>query len=389
MKKAIFIAVISFIATTESRGQRRTGNDDLITVDVTQSSFPKKEMILQDFMDVEYIALETNDDFINQGVVMDIGKKTLIIRNRLDDGDIFVYDRTGKALQKINRKGQGGEEYTYITAIILDEDNGEMYVHSHYEGRIQVYDLYGKYKRSLHYKKNENEVFYSVIINYDRDNLIGYDSYNEEKKFVLLSKQDGHITKEIKIPYKEKKLLIKSLKTTNGETLAGPGPYRSISSYNGKWILLEVSSDTVFQLSPSDYSLRPFIVRTPPIQSMNPEDFLILRTMSDRYYFMEAIKNIYDFDTRVGFPRRFFLYDKREKSFFRYSVYNGDFSIRKEVYMNASQLVNHEIESCYTLETYQLAESHREGKLKGKLKELAATLNEDDNPVIMLVKHKK
>ena len=29
--------------------------DDLITVDVTNNSFPKKELILQDFMDVEYI----------------------------------------------------------------------------------------------------------------------------------------------------------------------------------------------------------------------------------------------------------------------------------------------------------------------------------------------
>lgn len=28
--------------------------DDLITVDVTNNSFPKKELALQDFMDVEY-----------------------------------------------------------------------------------------------------------------------------------------------------------------------------------------------------------------------------------------------------------------------------------------------------------------------------------------------
>jgi hypothetical protein len=255
MKKTIFILIISLAVITESKGQ--IGNDDFITVDVTKSYFPKKELILQDFMDVEYIALETNDDFLNQGVVLDIGKKIILVKNHINDGNIFVYDRGGKALRKINRKGQGGEEYTYIYNVILDEENGEMYVHSHYEGKIQVYDLYGKFKRCLQYKKNENEIYYSDIVNYDRDHLICYDQYNEEKKFVLLSKQDGGISKKIKIPFKEKKLLIQSLNTANGVILAGPGPYRPMSSYNGKWILIEHSSDTVFQLLP-DYSLRPY-----------------------------------------------------------------------------------------------------------------------------------
>lgn len=34
----------------------------------------KKDLILQDFMDVEYIPLETNDEFINQGFVRATGK---------------------------------------------------------------------------------------------------------------------------------------------------------------------------------------------------------------------------------------------------------------------------------------------------------------------------
>ncbi len=42
--------------------------EDLITVDVT-ADYPKKDMILQDFMDVEYVALETSDEFITQGIV--------------------------------------------------------------------------------------------------------------------------------------------------------------------------------------------------------------------------------------------------------------------------------------------------------------------------------
>ena len=33
-------------------------------------------------MDVEYIALETNDDFINQGIVLDVGKEFILVKKQ-------------------------------------------------------------------------------------------------------------------------------------------------------------------------------------------------------------------------------------------------------------------------------------------------------------------
>ena len=38
---------------------------------------------------------------------------------------------------------------------------------------------------------------------------------------------------------------------------------------------------------------------------------------------------------------------------------------------------------------YELVEANEEGKLKGRLKEIASTLDEEDNPVIMLMKQKR
>ena len=104
---------------------------------------------------------------------------------------------------------------------------------------------------------------------------------------------------------------------------------------------------------------------------------------------METFKNVYDFDTKEGFPKTFFMYDRQEKDFFGYIVYNGDYSTKKEIYLNVLRPVNHEIDSWQLLEAYQLIESYKKGELNGKLKEIAATLDEDSNPVIMLVKHKK
>lgn len=58
MKGATIFFLFILLTTTGCKRQNQTA-DDLITVDVTKNSFPKKELILQDFMDVEYIPLET------------------------------------------------------------------------------------------------------------------------------------------------------------------------------------------------------------------------------------------------------------------------------------------------------------------------------------------
>ena len=48
-------------------------NGDVIMIDVAKDGYSQKEIILQDFMDVEYIALDSSDDFLCQGQVLAVG----------------------------------------------------------------------------------------------------------------------------------------------------------------------------------------------------------------------------------------------------------------------------------------------------------------------------
>ena len=380
----LILIIILSVLMAGCGGKKQSGNYDFITVDVAKSFSSIKELFLQDFMDVEYIVLETKDDFINQGFVHDVGKEILLVSNRSNDGDIFVYDRKGKALRKINRKGQGSEEYSNITGITLDDDNNEMYVNNHFAKNILVYDLFGNFKRRLKQEEGQG-LFYTDIFNYDKDNLICFSKTNQDGIFVIVSKKDGRITKKIKVPFSEKKLIQENGGTEDSEN---PGFFRQTITYKGNWLLSEHSTDTTYLLLP-DYSLLPFIVRTPSIHSMNPEIFLILRFFSDRYYFMETFYNDYDYDSETsGFPVTCLMYDKKEKDFLGYNLYNGDYSTPRKIYMNFFRPVNHEIESCLILKADQLVESNKKGELKGKLKEIAANLNEESNPVIMLIKHR-
>ena len=86
--------------------------------------------------------------------------------------------------------------------------------------------------------------------------------------------------------------------------------------------------------------------------------------------------------------RKDFIYDSRENTIHEVTVYNDDFSTKREVSMfNAT--INNEIAFWQKLEADDLFDAHADGHLKGKLKEIAANLKEEDNPVIMLVKYKK
>jgi hypothetical protein len=381
MKKvSTILSVILFVMA--GCGDSKQSTENLLTVDVTKS-YPKKELILQDFMDVEYIALETNDEFLCSGLVEAIGKDIIIVRNHNHlgrDGNIFIFDRKGKALRKINRKGQGGEEYTDIYAITLDENNGEMFVNDVFADKIVVYDLDGIFKRSFKQKQK-----YHNIYNFDRENLICYNSSDKTGHiYVIISKQDGSIIREIIIPFEEMKSIWVTFRDEAQNISWGATPdHHPIIPYLDGWILTEPSSDTVYRYLP-DHTMIPFIARTPSIRSMDPSVFLFPGILTDRYYFMESVKKLTDIND--PFSDTDLIYDRQEKAIFQYTVYNGDYSGKKQVYMTALPL---EILACKFLEADQLVESYRKGELKGKLKEIAATLEEDSNPVIMLMKDKK
>lgn len=121
---------------------------------------------------------------------------------------------------------------------------------------------------------------------------------------------------------------------------------------------------------------------------MDTEVFLYPTVLTDRYYFMYTMKKELDYE-RMKFPGLIYLvYDKQENATFKYAMYNDDFSNKNQVYF-WSAAINKEIATWQKLEAYQLVESNEKGELKGKLKEIAAGLDEESNPVIMLVKHKK
>ena len=100
----IWILVALFLFGCGNGKQKES--DGLITVDVSKS-YPKKELILQDLFDIEYLPLETTDEFVTAGDVVYFGNNCMWIGN-YRSGDLQLVSREGKHIRTINRKGQSG-----------------------------------------------------------------------------------------------------------------------------------------------------------------------------------------------------------------------------------------------------------------------------------------
>ncbi|MDR0892662.1 MAG: 6-bladed beta-propeller [Mediterranea sp.] len=380
--KAIALALLP-LSIAGCTGKQQSKAPKLAVVDLS-TAYPQQELKAQEVFDVEYIPLESTDEFVTQGVVEDVGEKLLLIRN-YRDGSFFLFDRNGKGVRRINHRGQGGEEYTQIMRAILDEKSQEVFIVDGAAKQVVVYDLQGAFKRRF---KFADTSYYTNIYNYDAEHLIAFKGYSpliesEQSGFVLLSKQSGTISKEITLPAQAVRTPI----ITKGEMTLTMSFYLSAPCREG-WLLMRPSSDTIYHYSPAG-ELSTRMVRTPSIQTMEePATFLFPATDSERYYFLHTLSKKFDFERMKGTVTPDLAYDKQEHRVFEYTMYNDDFSTPKELSLN-SQPIGHDIALCLPLDAPMLVEARQKGELKGALKEIASSLNDESNPVLMLLKHRR
>ncbi|GHU54289.1 hypothetical protein FACS189411_00710 [Bacteroidia bacterium] len=129
---------------------------------------------------------------------------------------------------------------------------------------------------------------------------------------------------------------------------------------------------------------------------METKAFLFPGVITERYYFMQTVKMEFDKTKPENtLLKTELVYDKQEKKTFKYIVYNDDFTYKRPLnnlvndIPDLTLINNDEIAFTLKIEASELVEDYQNGKLKGKLKEIAAGLDEEANPVIMLAKYKK
>lgn len=380
MKKLGIIACSTLLASLMGCGNKEQAapwtNIDL------SGSIPKEERILQDLFEVKYVALETTDSFLTRGFTIAVSAHYIAT---LDDGTISLYDRTtGKGIRQIKRQGQGPEEYVSPSHVIIDEKREELFASDYSLRKILVYDLMGNFKRSF---KTVDENYYTELLDYDDGHLLAYKSpaspHDESSCHLLISKQDGSLTKEIRFPIDQVETPI----FTHGKLTATPFFYLT-APYGDRWALTVTSSDTIYRYD-ADGSAHPLIVRSPSIHGMDPQVFLYPTILTDRYYFLRAQKKEFDLETMKGFPTQMLLYDTQEKKLVEYTLTNADMEDGPSINFYSIRPLGCDALGALTLQAPDLLEAREAGKLKGELQNIAERLDEESNPVIVLLEKKR
>ena len=220
----------------------------------------------------------------------------------------------------------------------------------------------------------------------------GYEEAIPNSGFMLVSKQDGSVQR-IAIPF-DVYVSGTIISENSGQKRYAGIQNTPLVPYMGNWLLTEISTDTIYLYETDKRALKPFLVRTPSGKEMNPPVYLFPGVMTDRYYFLQSLRFEFNFSKGTGFPSTELVYDKQEDKVYRYEVYNQD--VTKDEPLNLvwqfpplPYLNNRNgIAFLSRMEAPSLVEAYEDGKLRGPLKEIAAELEEESNPVIMIARYK-
>ena len=110
-----------------------------------------------------------------------------------------------------------------------------------------------------------------------------------------------------------------------------------------------------------------------------------------RYYFFKRQQALLEFQGNAATDTKstYVAYDRKEKQLLNPTFTNEDYP-SQDIPMSKLLQCAGSANRCYLqLEAFKLKEALVEGKLKGTLKSIAEKLDEEDNPVLMVVEFKK
>ena len=328
-----------------------------------------------------------------------LGVQAQSVRERicLDDSWQFAF---GNASSSALDFGCGTEYFNYLTKAASIHNEGP-YSSKFDASSWRTVDLPHDWVVDLPYAA---EADYGFVDNYDEQHLMVYDKSiylkdgePRDKPYYhfLISKTDGKVVRPLPVSFDEIHAPV-SLRRENGRMVSMLVSHLpAIVSNRGNWLLVETSSDTVYNYLTDGQRMEPFLLRK------TTEDFdrmLGIGVMADRYWFMERVitKEMEQGSTTISFSDIFqvsnLVYDRREGRCYTSLVRNADF-VRGEddlVDLCAFPVNSGDVAAFLPMMAHRLVAAYEDGKLNdGPLKDLASRLDAEDNPVLMLMKYKK
>jgi hypothetical protein len=365
--------------------QVSTKNEILPVIDISGGFSNNQKISLSKIAgSVRYIPLETKKEtYISKVTKAHFTDKEIIVFDEKSN-QILRFDLEGKFLGPIGRGGKGPGEYIRVNNIEINHSNGIIYVFDIGLGKVLKFNLEGKF---LGNNKNPLLGFWVTMIS-DK-----YFAYFDPARSVVFA---GGYYKTI-ITDLDGKILQKSgrQKQSKEEKFKSPCSMQSAVYLNdGNACYWEVTSDTIFRVTP-DLNFGPYACvnqgpRSLPkekmydaeyvMKSFNEHSTIISLLETDSYFFGRGITNnqgaaiLYFKDTRACFN----VSDNR--NYLSNDLDNGP------GFWPVGKASSHSLYS--TADPAELKALSKNPNLGSRLRKIAETIEEGDNPVLVVVELK-
>lgn len=352
------------ITTVETGGNELTVCDFALvkdTIDVPLSEFVE---------DCRIIRFDNSDSAMFKAWFTLVTDQYIGVRQQ-SGGPFKLFDKEGKFLHDIGSVGNGAGEYAVsIYDEVIDEKNGHIFLSPFYGRKIMMYGTDGKWIKDIPLPGQINKP--KLSLNADGTLSVVHMPFQEGEPFAFQVDTEGNILKQIPAT------AVTKVSNFDGEVFS----YKNGNDFD----FLHTSIDTLFVYDPVGNRLLPEFTMTFP----NPKDkpihlyYRLPNHFMVNYYFWgkngpENGGNIL-VDKQRNTSSHFRLvndfYGNLPISNPGHSFYHGYFIRNLEPGQLAEQIENH------------LASGKCPGKDEKKLRELAASLDENDNNILFIGKIK-
>ncbi len=357
-------------------------NQNMVTLDLT-ASYPKKILVLQDIADVQYVQFETNEEAkLSNSVTLNYDDEDVIVLTNRIEGDIFIYDGTGKLISHFNHKGNSAKEYIRASSVVYDKSAEEVFVLTvgKPQNKFLVYNLKGEFLRELPLKSKD---ILGSLYNFDKKNIIAYEkpnysSYTNGKRdscivvrnktpMFLISKQTGAID-TIKDFYVENRQTDAIIKKDKGFAFYSFFT-NSVTETKDGFVLDNMFCDKIY-LFTRDRELIPILKKTPSFESMDKTKFVVSTKEVCSKYLFATVNHYTTVSKRIRDKN--LCINRTNDSIIEYRLQNKDIG---EKYFNVKPVSS-------LLRVADLKVLMRRGKLRGQLKEIAKEKDANDRILV-------
>ncbi|MBQ8245542.1 MAG: 6-bladed beta-propeller [Lachnospiraceae bacterium] len=147
---------------------------------------------------IEYIPLEDSEECLLSTELQILIAAQYIFVHDFNENKVYCFDKNGKFLNPIGKRGQGPGEYIRVSGIYADDTSRECFLMEPFLNRINVYDYNGTFKRVIHVKSAPDRMIKlgdNYLLNHTLMNANKYEltMINPQGKTIRQSNREGNV----------------------------------------------------------------------------------------------------------------------------------------------------------------------------------------------------